>query len=258
MMARRPPIMINGKRLHECSIGEIVEVASYPTRRRFDDRPDSPHYTNRNLIRAFAGATERTTSELIAKYPTGSSDWSEEFNALRVGEALGWAMQEGIVQRHPIHHDRWRLIHTEPQFENICRGARKRSIRIYNAGDLQAENNKLWAREIKSRERQRVKALAAMRPVILKEIALICRCAPEFDLSTEPLLSKFAVGGFTTIAACREMVEQSIEELSATELYDFGTTLSRICRRIGAVDRPATPPPPASPEALAELDHFSL
>jgi hypothetical protein len=254
----RPPIMINGKRLHECSIGEIIDVASHPMRRRFDDRPDSPHYTNRNLIRAFAGAGERTTSELIAKYPAGSSDWSDQFNALRVGEALGWAVQEGIVERHRFHPDRWLLGHVQPQFENICRGARKRSIRIHNAGALQAEHDKLWARELKTRERMRLKAMAELRPVILKEIALICRCAPDFDLSTEPLLARFAVGGFKSIAECRGLIEQSIDELDAVELYDLSTTLARICRRFDIDGRRTPPPPQASPEDLAELEDFLL
>lgn len=262
-MGKRPPIMIGGKKLHECRIDEIVDVASHPLRKRFDTTAVGPVYHNRAIISAFAGQVERTTSELIAKFPGNEEDWSEQFNALRAGEVLGWALQEGIVERvfvrGVVQQHLWRLVYAEQQFERIGRGPRQRAIRLHNAGDLQAENNRLWARELKTRERLRQKAIDKAKPRILDALARICRIAPDTDITAVKGLERFTLADIRTISACRELIIDEVAGMGAGDVDDLKWTLDRLCADVGGyAPRPGPIAPPAPAEALAELDGFIL
>ena len=250
-------IVLDGEPLYKHRPLHIIEIATRDGRKPFDlgDKGDATR--NREVLAGFAGQDERTSSELISAMWSRNPSWGEQFCALRAGENLGWAVLHGIVERVPRSH-RWRLLEPVQQFELVGPMTKRRAIRIYNAGTQQAENNRLWAKELKRRERERVRENAKFKPMILKSIKRICQLQPDFDIRGIDELKDFAVGDIHAIVECRDYVEQSLNDLPDGAAHRL---VHRLELALDGIRKPVPPLkeyPPASAEDLAALDNLEL
>lgn len=250
-------IVLDGEPLYKRRPLDIIEIAIRPERRPFDLGLTGDFTRNREVLFGFGDQMERTSSELIATLWPKYSDWSENFVALRVGENLGWAVQHGIVERVPRSH-RWRLLEPLRQFELVGPLTKRRAIRIHNAGPLQPENTKLWAKECKRRDRLRLKKIAELKPMMLRSIMRLCQLRPDFDIREIEELKDFVVGDIHQIAECRDYIEQSIDDLRSSAARRL---LHQLNLAIDGIRKPIPPLkeyPPASAEDLAALDNLEL
>lgn len=182
------------------------------------------------------------------------AEWSEHFNALRAGETMQWGAEHGIVQFVGYTpYRRWRLVHCEMQFELVGPEAKQRAIRVRGlTGEAARVATKLWVREQKRRERARQRALAKFKPVVLQQIDAICRRDPERRIDGIRDLQQFAVGEFNTFAACRGLIEDSLDDFGRMQIYWLSENLKHIVREL-----PKAPPPPSA-EDLAILGDLRL
>src|SRR5690606_31799441 len=172
-----------GKPLDAIAPLDIVDIAARRGRQRFDLGPCGDAYRNAEILEDFAAANERTSMELIAAEAERHRDWSEQFCALRVGERLGWAVEHGIVQRVP-YSPRWQLLQRERQFEIVGGERNRHSIRVRGIADAaeHAAAQKLWNRELKRRERERLRDIEKYKPEIIRALDRIVRLAPDTKL----------------------------------------------------------------------------
>lgn len=250
-------IVLDGDPLYKHRPLDIIEIATRHGRKPFDLGEKGDATRNREILNGFADQNERTSSELIRSMWSQNLRWGEQFCALRVGENLNWAVQQGIVERVPRSH-RWRLLEPIQQFELVGPMTKRRAIRIHNAGALQAESNKLWAKELKRRERERIRENAKFKPMILSSIKRICQLQPNFDIRGIDELKDFAVGDIYTIAECRNFIEQSIDDLPDGAAHRLMHELKLALGEMGLRMPPLKEYPPASAEDLAALDNLEL
>lgn len=247
------PILLEGKYLHTWQPLEIIDITSRPLRRRYEVGTTFDADRNRNIIAAFAGKLERTSSEIIAAFSTHNSDWSEQFHALRAGESLGWAVEHGIVERIGFSHQ-WRLLESERQFEIIGGHGKERSLRVrgHTDGAEAIVAQKLWAREQKRRERSRLRDIEKHRPHIVRQLDRITRDAPETKLPKS--LQRFAVAGFDDVGSCRQYIIDSLGDLQRGDALMIELELDKLSWAI-----PRQPRPEAIPaEDLAAMGEIQL
>lgn len=220
-------IILAGKPLHQHDVLTVIDFA----RRRGHDRYDlgacADAIRNRDLLAGFAGKLERTSSELMAYVSEQHPDWSEQFCALRVDETLGWAVEHGVVERLPGSHT-WRLLETERMFEIIGGHRKEGALRVRGHVDdgeaLVAA--KLWNRELKRRDRARLKDIEKHRPMIVRLLDRIATHAPETKLPSH--LQRFSVAGFDDIGTCRQLVIDSLGDLDEGEPFVIELQLQKI------------------------------
>ncbi|GAB5430161.1 MAG: hypothetical protein Devi2KO_36200 [Devosia indica] len=207
-----PKIYLAGKPLHAHDPLTVIDFASRRGHQRYDLGPCADAIRNREILHGFGGKLERTSSELIAHESGHHEEWSEQFCALRVGETLGWAVEHGIAERAPGSH-RWLLKEPERQFEIIGGARKERSLRVRgNVDDGEAlVAAKLWNRELKRRDRARLKDIEKHKPAIIRLLDRIATHAPDTKLPSH--LARFAVGGFDDIGTCRQFVIDSLDDL---------------------------------------------
>jgi len=104
----------------------------------------------------------------------------------------------------------------------------------------------LWQREQKRRERARQRALARFKPVVLQQIDLICRRAPDRRIDGIRDLQPFVVGDMNTFAACRGLIEDCLDDFTGMQIYWLCENLKHVVRTLP----PAPPAPPASDLAI--------
>lgn len=245
------PILLDGKPLHAFQPLEVIDIASRSGHARYDLGATADFDRNVAVLNAFAGRLERTSSEIIAAFGTRNPDWSEQFHALRAGEALGWSIEHGIVERIS-HSHQWRLLETERQFEAIGSWTNRRSLRVRGHADgaEAIAAAKLWQREQKRRERSRLKDIEKHRPTIIRLLDRITQHAPESPLPKS--LQRFAVAGFDTVGACRQFVIDSLGELEAGDPFLIELELMKAADGLPSGTRPA-PIPAEDLQALGGL-----
>jgi hypothetical protein len=238
---------LNGRPLHEFEIEQIIEIASAPGHRRYVGGDKDDFWRNQDLLRAFAGTTERTSIELAAVFHAQHPEWSEHFNALRAGETLQWSLEHGIVERIGARPTpRWHLLHRELQFELLGPEKKQHAIRVRGlTGDAAVIAARLWEREQKRRERARLRAIEKFKPVVLQQIAAICRRNPDRRIDDIRELAPFVVGDINTFAACRQLIEDSLDDLGGVQIYWLCECLKSVVREL-----PKAPPPPAADLAI--------
>lgn len=204
-------IFIGGKRLDDCDVETIVSFTSRPGVRRFDLGDRSDYLRNGYVLAAFADRDTATGTQLAqAFHECDRRGCSLQFNALRIGEALGWATDEGVVERGP---DGWRLIHRERQYECIGPENRQRAIRVLNLPTAmeQRQADMLWVRELKRRERMRVKRVAKIKPTIAMHLRSIVSLRPR--MIVEGMLVPLSFRPTDTIAAALNLILDAVDTL---------------------------------------------
>ena len=245
-------IFLAGKPLHAHDPLTVLDFASRRGHDRYPLGPCADAIRNREILAGFNGKLERTSSELIAHMSEQHPDWSEQFCALRIGESLGWALEHGVVERVPGGHV-WRLLQPERLFEIIGGHRKERSLRVRgHVDDGEAiVAAKLWARELKRRDRARIKDIEKHRPEIIRLLDRIATHAPDTKLPSH--LQRFSVGGFDDIGSCRQFIIDSIDGLEEGEPFVIELQLQKI-----AAGMPYGRAPKLSADDVDALEGFSL
>lgn len=249
-------ILIGGRPLHECSIFEIVEHAVDPRRRIYDLGDCADVIRNNHVLAAFGGDEVATTEELVDRFRADAvrmrEDFSNGFDALRVGEALQWGIQHRIVERIGARPGpRWRLLERERQFELIGPENRQHAIRVRGlAGPEAVVAARLWDKELKRRERARVKAVERHKPAILRHLAMICRHLPDHAL--DGVLERFAIGEHRTIIAVRGVIEGELDGMDKWLIEAIERRLApiAIAAEIESYKQPKAPRASSADEAV--------
>jgi len=253
--SERRVILIDGKSLWNCSIAEIMEGATRPTRTpwHLGDRHD--YWQNCRVLEAFGDQEVAVVDDLIENFRAARQamreDFTLTFDCLRLAEALQWGAKHGIVERvfGARPEPQWRLLVRERQFECVGPAARQVAIRVRGLqGPEGVAAAKLWDRELKRREKARLKAVAKAKPGMMRIIAAICRRAPETILTD--YMAKFTVGEFVTVEQCRFVIEDAIDGMGEVEVGIVDRALEKIFNSLPEAPRPA----PVVADALA-LDH---
>lgn len=254
-MVKRSPIVLDGKPLDAIDPLEIVDIAARRNRQRFDLGPCGDAYRNAEILEDFAGANERTSTEFVAAESARHRDWSEQFCALRVGERLGWAVENGIVQRVP-YSPRWQLLQRQKLFEIVGGERNRHAIRVRGIADAaeHAAAQRLWNRELKRRERERLRDIEKYRPEIIRALDRIVRLAPDTKL--EGYLERFAVGGYDTVASCKQYIIDRIDGLEGASPFVLSLELGKISRELKSPQKAEVEPIPV--EDLAALKGLRL
>ncbi|MBJ3784504.1 hypothetical protein [Devosia sediminis] len=245
-------IILAGKPLYDYTPLNVIDIASRRGHQRYDLGPCADAIRNREILHGFGGKPERTSSELIASEGERHPEWSDNFVALRVGESLGWAVEVRIVQRIPGGHV-WRLLETERMFEIIGGSRKERSLRVrVHTDDAEAiVAAKLWQKELKRRDRARLKDIEKHRPMIVRLLDRIATHAPETKLPSH--LARFAVGGFDDIGTCRQFVIDSLGDLDEGEPYVIELQLNLLAAKL-----PYGRAPKLSAEDVDALEGFAI
>ena len=245
-------ILLAGKPLYDFTPLDVIDIACRHGHQRFDLGPRADFIRNCEILAGFDGKTERTSSELVAAEAVRNPNWSEQFCALRVGETLGWSTEMGVVERLPGCHT-WRLLETERLFEIIGGARKERSLRVRGHTDEGEAITaaKFWNRELKRRERARLKDIAKHRPAIIRLLDRIATHAPETKLPSH--LARFAVGGFDDIGGCRQYVIDSLGDLCEGEPFVIELQLMKL-----ADDLPYGRAPKLSDADVTALEGFAI
>ena len=248
---KRPPITLEGKPLHAFTPLEVIEIACRRGRVRYDLGRCGDFERNVDILRVFAGATERTSSEFIAAAAARIPEWSEQFHALRAGETLGWAVELGIIERISLSH-KWRLLESERVFECIGNYKTMRSLRVRGHADgaEAIAAARAWKRELGRRERARIKEIESHRPYIVRALDRIVAGAPEMKL--EGYLARFAVAGFDDVGSCRQYIIDSLPSLETGDAVKVERELLTLVIRVPSA------PKPIPAEDLAALGEIQL
>jgi len=153
-------------------------------------------------------------------FPGGG--YSRQFSAYRLGETINWACQHGIVRRCP--NDIWMLVLREPQFE-LCGPERKQvAVRVRAlTGNAAIDADRIWQRELKRRERARVKFVAEVVDGMNYHLDFISKHAPETKLPET--LARFAVGRHDTLVAVRELITDAVPPMSIGDANAIGRAM---------------------------------
>lgn len=180
-------------------------LATSKPHRRQSDGVRTDYFRNKDLLAAFGAAKSRDIDELVAAFVEINSHyaWSENFNALRAGEALGWGVENGIVER--IQGNRWKLLERELQFELVGPVLKQRAIRVRGlAGAEGVIAAKLWKREQGRRARAHAKVIVNLAKEAAVHIDRLLKNDPLHELSDG--LAPFRIGSVTTVAGARTVI----------------------------------------------------
>lgn len=225
-----PKILLNGDPINELEIDEIVRRATDSGHHPFEGGAYWDFTQNLNLLALFS--TRKTIDipvgmKNIKLDRTYRPYHTDEFSALRLGELLNWGLRHGIVR--PFGQSRrWRLVHAERQFELCGSATRQRAVRVRGIDDPfdAAKAHTIWQRELKRRERARVKVAKAAVEEATGYITYIVSEAPATKLWGP--LARFAFGQHDTLATCRELVLDGILRMEISECHEVLCQLMRL------------------------------
>lgn len=282
-------IELEGDNINDLPLDEIVRRAAKPEHAIWGGGGSKVDYLrNHYVLRLFDGAgifepvETLTVAGIVDRWPLfPRAGTSRQFNALRLGELINWAVVHGIAAPVAGQHGCWQLLVREMQFE-MCGPERKQvAVRVRGlTGEAAIAAEKIWQRELKRRERARAKYVAGVIETINIEIDFISRHAPETKLPET--LSRFAVGEHDTIVAVRELITDAVPAMSAADATALGQAVHAVYSPImqGVIDRaaeerkrqreearrqeeaelaalaemfPPPPPPPPPPPLLADI-----
>ncbi|UYO00232.1 MAG: hypothetical protein KIT02_03120 [Devosia sp.] len=261
--------MIDGKLLDELSLREIVEATANPERPFFagGDRMD---YTRNVSLLALYGTSSALDAEAIADryhFEIATGAYTTRLNALRAGELIAWAISQRLVVRS---NDRWHLVETERVFELCGPELRPKAVRVRGLEGAEAiVADKIWQRELKRREKARVKRVGYKMAQVREMAEYIGMHEPGSKIG--PDLQRYAVAGVDTIIGCSDLILASMMEMTVKEADAVSDAVRRIyidvqhrvwlaseaerqreredMASIAAAfsTRPVPPPPPSSP-----------
>lgn len=214
-------IELEGTAIDDLPLDEIVRRAAKPEHVIYPGGDRMDYYRNRDLLKLFDGGGVFESDEFLAAegvaerllmFPDGR--YSKQFNVLRLGELINWGCRHGIVQRCP--NDIWRILAREPQFEMCGPERHQVAVRVRGlSGEAAVAATKIWQRELKRRERARVKRIGLLVDHLHRDVDTISRHAPETKLPEA--LARFAVGEHDTIVAVRELIADALLPMSVPE-----------------------------------------
>ncbi|SDG83906.1 hypothetical protein [Pelagibacterium luteolum] len=220
-------IILGGDPLYTLSPEEIVQRATRPGHQIFPGRGQMDYYRNRDLLKLYDGQDTLDIPGALKSYMhIAYKEYSERFNALRLGELLNWGVQHGIVER-VYGRAQWTLVEREQQFE-LCGPERKQlAVRVRGLSGIEAVvGAKLWQRELKRRERARVKRVTALFTPADVKVKFIVRHTP--DVVLEGVLERFTVGDMRTMGECHELLLESFMSLETTEAQSVTAALTQL------------------------------
>lgn len=220
-------IVLAGKPLYTLKVAEIIELASRREHQIFVGGPHMDFYRNRDLLKLFEGVEELDNAAALMSYMHVSPhDYSERFNALRCGELLNWARQKGLAVQHM---GRWKLINREQIFE-LCGPARKQ-VAVQVRGTFASSEDayvgaKAWEREVKRRERARVRQVTQLFERVKKWVPVIVEHTPDAVL--EGPLERFTVPGICTIGECNQLLLERFSDMEVQEAQRASFALAEL------------------------------
>lgn len=220
-------IVLAGKPLYTLKVEEIIDLASRREHQIFVGGPQMDFYRNRDLLKLFDGVEELDNPAALKSYMHVSpNDYSDHFNALRCGEVLNWARQKGLVDQHM---GRWKLLEREPIFE-LCGPARKQ-VAVQVRGTFASSSDayigaKAWEREVKRRERARVRQVTQLFERVKKWVPVIVEHTPDAVL--EGPLERFTVPGICTIGECNHLLLEWFLDLEVQEAQRVSCALAEL------------------------------
>ena len=151
-------IMINGVSINGMSLHDIIAGASTVLQQ---GSYSNSYYRNRDLIRLFGSDEDVTEHVITTRFRKLYLDrgHSDQFVAFRAAQLLCWGIEERLVEAVPGDVLSWKLVDREPVYEFIGRERDQHAVRT--RGFLPAEQDEgeaVWAKELKRRERARLKA----------------------------------------------------------------------------------------------------
>ena len=221
-----PKIMIGDKDLNDCSPAEAFLAGAHPGRAIFEGGDRLDYHRNGTLLESFGDREQMGVDLAIARYMsiTGGG-YSAQFNSLRAGELMNWATRHGIVEQ--VEGPAWRLMLREYQFELVGPETHQRAARVRGLTGAEAViAAKLWDRELKRREKARVKRVARIIDEARREIRYIGKHEPELKLGAE--LAQFAVGDVDTVVGAEDFILDSMLPLSVRDANVIATAVSHL------------------------------
>lgn len=231
-------LFLDGQPIDDMPITAIVVGASNPARPVFaGGNADWADYDrNRNLLRVFGrrdkldaiAAFEQYTSVVHGSSMTGRPH-KPAFKALVCGELLAWATVNGLIER--LAGPRWRLLEREPRWE-LCGPARRQrptQIRGLTGADAIAAEI-TWNRELKRRERERVKHVTALAAGVRDMAMIVGQHAPETKLGEG--VRQFAVGEIDTLPAAVELIVDAMLRMSIAEAQQIHEHVGNLCHPV--------------------------
>lgn len=150
-------ILIDGISINVMTVHDIIAGASAVLQ---PGSASNAYYRNRDLMRLFHNV--ETINEYVLSTRFGrlypDRGHSDEFVAFRAAQLICWGVQERLVESIPGDVISWKLIEREPVYEFIGRERDQNAVRT--RGWLPAEKEEgeaIWAKELKRRERARLK-----------------------------------------------------------------------------------------------------
>lgn len=228
------PVFLDPDKINDLPPDEIVRRAADP---EHQIRPGGGHMDyvrNLDLLKLFDGgrgfrkATTLSASDIAKRWellPQGGYSW--RFEVMRLGELINWGVARGLVRQLDDPNGRWKLLVREQQFE-LCGPVRKSvCLRVRGLTGLDAiAADRIWRRELKRRERARVKHAARIVDMVNSDIDFISRHAPSTKLPD--MLARFAVGGSDTIVAVRELIVDALIPLSEADANAIGMAMREV------------------------------
>ncbi|WP_425033010.1 hypothetical protein [Pelagibacterium sp.] len=250
-----PQILLENDPIDDLEIEEIITRATKPDHALFESGRAWDFLQNLKLLELFDDRKilDIKLGMLHFKQLKGFRPFhTDEFTALRFGKLLSWGLHKKIV-RHHGGALRWRLLHSEMQYEMCGPAVRQRAVRVRNVKDCfeAAEAHQIWQKELKRRERVRARYAEKMAAEASEYIDFIIDEAPETKLP-DPIAS-LAVADHDTIAACRDVMIIAMRDLGVEECRNVHGQLRRAYRKVAVK---AKQQKEADMDAIADLTDF--
>lgn len=180
-------------------------------------------YRNRDLLELFEGVETIGISRVARRFVEmkRQHEFSEAFEARRAGEVLQWAIDRGIAERIvEAGQPAWRIVDREMQYLAVGPAAKQRAIRIRGLKDPDAAKKaaKLEKRELRRRQRARLKEIAGHRAAIDCNLYIIMHMSPEEPLPAE--LERFRVEGYDLLRNYHSVLIDSAVEKDGWKIVD--------------------------------------